>query len=137
MTFLTSSSINTGAQLAGDTLSIAGTKKTAEGQITQLQQEAQLGQTEAAFQIFGVEENAERTRSSQAAAAGASGATISGSALEVMRQSAFDAEFEALSIQYGADEASKARQRESDSVQSSANSNIIGSLLGSAAKFSE
>jgi hypothetical protein len=105
-----------GTTALGTVQQLRGQEQVAEAQQKQLVREAQLTQTQAASKKAAIRKDAERLAGAQRVAIGKSGVQASGSVMDVMKQSAEDAELAILTAQYGADLASEARQEEAQAV---------------------
>lgn len=116
-------------QLQGQAEAKEGQLQLNEAQRQRLGREAQLGQTQAAFKKAAIRKQADRLEGAQRTAIAKSGVEFSGSAMEVMRDSAEEAELAILTAQYGADLASEARQEEAQAISDNIPDRTTSTLL--------
>lgn len=117
------------ALTAGTALTAVSGISEARTQSKVLEREAELGRRSAEFEEARLREGAEALRGRQRVAAAKSGVAPSGSVLEVMRQSAEEAELEALNIQFGAEAGAQARLFEAQQIKRAAPIRAAGTLL--------
>ncbi|MEE9351521.1 MAG: hypothetical protein V3U78_04620 [Thiotrichaceae bacterium] len=106
----------TGIEL-GFALSALGSIGGANTQAEIKERNAELIQSSATFEEQKLRKQSAILRGRQQVAASKSGVAQSGSILEVMKQSAIDAELEALNIQFGAEAGIQAREFEADQLR--------------------
>lgn len=122
----------TGLELAligGTAASAASSFQGAKTQSKLLGREAALGKASAAFEESQLRKRGVSLAGSQRVATAKSGATQSGSILDVMRQTAEDVELEALNIQFGAEASSQSRLFEAKQIRRAAPIQAATTLL--------
>lgn len=124
------------ALLAGTGLQAASQIQAGRTQSKLLEREAEIGRRSAAFEESRLREEAESLRGRQRTAAAKSGVTQTGSILEVMRDSAEEAELEALNIRFGSEAGAQSRLFEARQVSKAAPIQAAGTLLTGAQRFS-
>jgi hypothetical protein len=112
MSAATAGTVASGIGFAGTALSALGAIQSGNAQARAAEYNAAAIQQQAASNEASIRRNATRVRQAQEAAVGASGIELSGSPLEVIADSAANAELDALTVRYGGDvRASQERAR--------------------------
>jgi uncharacterized protein HemX len=123
------------ALIAGTAVSGIGQIQASQAQSETLKRQAELGRRSAVFEEARLREESERVLGRQKTAAAKSGVTRSGSVFEVMRESAEQAELEALNIQFGAGAGSQARLFEAEQARTAGALQATGTFLSGARSF--
>jgi hypothetical protein len=118
--------------IAGGLLGAAGSLSQGAGQAAALRRQAELTRRSAEFELERFGEETEALRSRQRVASAKSGVRETGTVLDVQRQSAEDAELEALNIQFGAEAGVQARLFEAKQAERAGKIGAVTSLLGTA-----
>jgi hypothetical protein len=116
-------------QTAGTVLAAGGQIATTIGQKEGLERQAALGLKSAKFETARLREEEERLKGRQRVAAAKSGVRRTGSVLETMKESAEQAELEALNIQFGAQAGAQARLFEARQVGRAGTLKAAGTFL--------
>jgi len=128
----------TGAEIgliAGAGAGVFGDIQGSRAQAATLKRDAELTKLQSQFELQKLVRTKERVKGAQVVAATKGGVAISGSVLEVMQQSAADAELEALNIKFGAEAGFQARQFEAKQVKKAGKIRAGGRLLTAGATF--
>jgi hypothetical protein len=123
------------ALLAGTGLQAASQVQAGRTQSKLLEREAEIGRRSAGFEESRLRDEAERIEGRQRTAVAKAGIRPTGSVLEVMRQSAEEAELEALNIQFGAEAGTQSRLFEAEQVKKAGQVQAAGTLLTGAGAF--
>ncbi len=116
--------------IIGDVLQVGGAITQSRGESKALRRQADLTKQAGEFELARFGEETEALRSRQRVARAKSGVSESGSILDVQRQSAEDAELEALNIQFGAGAGVQSRLFEAKQVERAGQLKAVTSVLG-------
>ena len=122
------------AQSANLALSLYSNKKQAEMELNNLRAEAEMAHLQAAYSKKNIRDQADSLKSRQRVAVAKSGVTESGSASEVMRESAADAEFAYLSAAFEAESATRSLAQAGKDVRKGAILKQFATVINAGAK---